>query len=116
MRPLALLRKTPPSLFSCWMLSAVRLAQTVCSGTFIDVVGVDVVLSLHQRTVLLRLTVEQEAVLQACLLVGLEHSHVALGALKDTNIQWRKDKREVQLWWTGDISKHLDASLPTHLA
>lgn len=40
--------------------------------------SVDASLSLHQRTVLLRLTVEQEAVIIAGVLVGIERGHVAL--------------------------------------
>ena len=55
--------------------------------TFVDVVGVDAVLSLRQRTVLLRLTVEQEAVLIAGVLVGVEHSHVALCTFRHKHME-----------------------------
>lgn len=52
--------------------------------TFVDVVGVDAVLSLHQRTVLLRLTVEQEAVIFPWMFVGVEHHHIALCSFEST--------------------------------
>lgn len=48
--------------------------------TFIDVVGVDSALGLHQRTVLLRLAVEQEAVFFSGVFVAVEHGHVAFSA------------------------------------
>lgn len=48
--------------------------------TLVDVVGVGPVLGLHEGTVLLRLAVEQEAVIVPGLLVGLEHGYVAFGA------------------------------------
>ena len=51
--------------------------------TFKYIVGVDAVRSHHERTVLLRVAVEQEAVVGGRRFPGLEHGHVALGSCEE---------------------------------
>lgn len=54
----------------------------VSAFTFVDVIRVDAVLSLGQRTVLLRLAVEQEAVVITGAFEAVEHGHVAFCTLE----------------------------------
>ena len=51
--------------------------------TFKYIVGVDAIHSHHERAVLLRVTVEQEAVVGGGRFPGLEHRHVALGSCEE---------------------------------
>lgn len=55
--------------------------------TFVDVVGVDAVRGLHERTVLLAVAVEQEAVLLAGGFLSVEEHHVAPRACRDTKLE-----------------------------
>lgn len=55
--------------------------------TFVDVVGVDAVLSLHEWAILLAVAVEQEAVLLAGGFLSVEQHHVAPRACRNSELE-----------------------------
>ena len=57
-----------------------RRTMNVAAVTLEYIVGVDSVAGHHEGAVLLRVAVEQEAVVRGGRLLGLKHGHVALGS------------------------------------
>ena len=57
--------------------------MNVAAVTLEYIVGVDSVAGHHEGAVLLRVAVEQEAVVRGGRLLGLKHGHVALGSQEE---------------------------------